>query len=335
MDDDRRATIEAAMDSVEKAEPEVKVIEPVVQPEASTEPVQEELDLGTPKPETPEPEVKPEVKVETAPQSWKATAKTKWDTLDPEIRQEVIRREKQTTQVLNETAQARQLAQQFNQAVQPYMARLASVNAHPIAAFQELLKSDHILSTAPKAQRAQLMAKLIQDYDIDLPLLDTVLSGKPIADPVDSRVEQLLQQRLAPFQQLLAQQQQREQQENAQLAHTVETMATDPKYPYFARVRGDMADIIELMTKRNVPITIEQAYNKAIQLDPEISAEVAARSVTSKANETAARANAIAQRAKKASVSVGGAPSGGLLGSPTGNSRRDTIMAAFDAIGGR
>ena len=328
MDDDRRATIAAAMDSVEADEPEVKVVEPV----------QEELDLGTEEPSTEVPheeassevEVKtePVVKAEPAPQSWKPGIKAKWDKLDPEVRQEVMRREKQTTQVLNESAQARQVADQFQKTVQPYMARINSVG-NPLQAVQNLLHSDHMLSTAPKVQRAQIIAKLINDYGIDIQTLDGVLSGQVQAvDPVQSKVDQLLQQRLAPYEAYIQQQRQAEtaraQQETQGLAQTIQQMAQDPKYPYFEKVRGDMADIIELSTRKNVPITIEQAYNKAIQLDPEISKASAA-----------AKANAIAQRAKKASSSVGGAPSGLLSGSSTANDRRATIAAAFDQLGGR
>ena len=203
---------------------------------------------------------------EKAPQSWRAASKAKWSIVDPEVRQEVLRRERETTQVLNETANARQLATQLQHAVQPYMARLQSLNAHPIVAVQELLKADHVLFTAPKQQRAELLAKLISDYDIDIPTLDAVLAGKAPADPVESRVEQMLSQRLAPITQLLTQQQQYEQErhfhQQQELAQVVENLASDPKYPYFEQVRDAMADLIELSARRKQPLSIEAAYNK-------------------------------------------------------------------------
>ena len=332
MIDDRRATIAAAMDSVEEAET-TEVTTPVV-----TEPVQEELDLGTEETSTEvqasEEVAKPEstavqpVKVDPAPQSWKPGVKAKWDKLDPEVRQEVMRRERQTTQVLNESAQARHISENFQRTVQPYMARINAVG-DPMKAVQNLLQADHLLSTAPKQQRATIIAQLINDYGVDIETLDGVLAGRVQAvDPVQSKVDQLLQQRLAPYEAYIQQQRQAEaaraQQETQGLALTIQQMAQDPKYPYFEKVRGDMADIIELSTRKNMPITIEQAYNKAIQLDPEINKASAA-----------ALANAKAQRAKKASSLVGGAPSGLLSGSSTANDRRATIAAAFDSLGGR
>ena len=126
-------------------------------------------------------------------------------------------------------------------------------------------------------------------------------------------------------------QQQRTQQTEAEVAKTFAAFQDDTKYPYYDQVRNDMADIIELSAKKGVYVTLEQAYNKAVQLDPVISQELAAQSVTAKA----ARANAQAQRALKASVSVGGAPSGIASGSPTNGDRRSIISAAFETAGGR
>jgi hypothetical protein len=259
--------------------------------------------------------------------------------LDPEVRQEVARRERQTTQVLNESAGARQLQEQFTQAVQPFMGRLQSLNAHPIAAVQELLKVDYFLSTAPKNARAQRMAQFIKDYDIDVVALDAALSGRitqdndPVAQNAET-VERLLQERLAPYQSLLQREQQRAAEETQVLAGTIEAMAQDTeKYPYFDKVRFDMADIIDLSIKKGRPETIESAYNKAVQLDPVISQELARKSAAEAATKAAALATSQAQRARRASVSVGGAPSGNIVGSPAANDRRAVIAAAFEEAG--
>jgi tetratricopeptide (TPR) repeat protein len=276
---------------------------------------------------------------EKAPQAWKPAQKAKWDKLDPDIRQEVLRREREITQGLNVSAQARQLADKFTQTVQPYMARIQSYNVEPLHAINELLKADHFLSTAPKVTRAQFMAKLISDYDIDLVELDGALSGKGPADPVESRVEQMLAQRLAPIQQYLTNQQQaeqfRQQQIGQQLEQTVETMAQDPKYPYFEQVRESMADIVELLANRGQHITLIEAYNRAIAMDPSVSQEIATRTASEARATQAAKQNSRAQRALQASVSVGGNPGGLINGSPSTTDRRATIAAAFDQTEGR
>lgn len=343
VEDDRRSVIEAALEASETASSE-PTVPPVKQEKA---PEQLELPLET----APTGEVKPteapaptSQAVETndrPPQSWKAGPKGKWTTLDPEVKQEVLRREIETTRVLNETAQARQFTTQFQQAVQPYMARLQSMNAHPITAVAELLKADHILTTAPKVQKAQYLAKLITDYGVDIEALDQVLAGKTQqADPVESRVEQLLQQRLAPFQQYLTQQEQAAQRQQAQatqeLEHTVASMAADTvKFPYFERVRETMADIVEVFAKRGQTIGIEEAYNKAVAMDPGISQAQAQQMQREAEAAAAAKLNGRAQRALAASVSVSGAPSGSISPGTASNDRRATIAAALDASAGR
>jgi uncharacterized HAD superfamily protein len=344
-DPDRRETIEAAFKDIEaeviptaEAPPKEDVVAaPEVDTPAPAAKAAESPPKVVAKPEpVAEVDKEPSATVERPPQAWKAPLKAKWDKLDPDIRQEVLRRERETTTVLNETARARQFEQQFTSVIQPYMARINSLNAHPLVAVGELLKADHILSTAAPTAKAQYLAKLISDYGVDIPTLDQVLSGKTPADPVDSRVERLLQERLAPFQSYMQQQEQRSAQERQQQAQhaatTVEQMSQDPKYPYFEQVRETMADLIEFSAQKGQTLGIEAAYNRAIALDPALSNEVS----TNTANQAAAaKVLADAARAKKAlnaSGSVSGNPGGTVSQVPNAADRRATIEAAFSSV---
>lgn len=343
--DDRRAAISAAFDTVEKASasstetPPAKA-EPAV---AESEPTGGVLPPGNDESKPVEgvdaeekPDEGPKFSVDKAPQSWRGPQKAKWATLDPDVRQEVVRREREITTALSESAGARKLAQQFQQVVQPYTARFQSLNAHPLQAIQGLLNADHVLSTAPKVQRAQLVAKLISDYDVDIETLDLVLAGKKLPDEVDDKVEALVQKRLQPFQQFMTQAQ-KEQSERAaaaeaEYAKTVKAMETDEvKYPFFTDVRQDMADIIEFQSKKGVYLSLEQAYNRAIAMNPDLSSQVASRLNEQPSAEAAAHARA--QAALKASKSVKGAPGTVVPGASKVNDRRATIAAALDAAG--
>jgi tetratricopeptide (TPR) repeat protein len=252
-----------------------------------------------------------------------------------------MRREQQTTQVLNESASARRFTEEFQKVTQPFSARLQALNAHPLAVVQELLKADHTLSNGTKAERAQFLANLVRDYDVDIVALDNALAGRAQQeqDPraqTQAEVDRLLAERLAPFQHLLQREQEREQQDN-QVVHTsIQSMAQDhARFPYFEDVRLEMADILDLAAKRGRAVSLEEAYNRATMLDPEISKLVTQQTQAAQAAADAAKANAQAQRARRASVSVGGSPSGLVSGSPAAGDRRATIEAAFDAIGGR
>lgn len=210
--DDRRAAIEAAFNAEEEktqevAPPEQKAA-PVVEEKPTASPQVEEeqpanLEAKGTVPPAPPPETT--FSVEKAPQSWRAPQRAKWEKLDPDVRQEIMRRERETTKVLGETANARQFQSNFNEVVQPFQARIQSLGVDAMTAVHELLKADYLLSSAPKLQRAQYMARLIQDYGVDIAALDSALAGvAPTGDAaVSAQVEQLLQQRLAPFQQYI------------------------------------------------------------------------------------------------------------------------------------
>jgi hypothetical protein len=354
--DDRRASIAEAFDQLKVEEEPIAAPSPppseAPAPAPSESPAEAPSQAGkepaakAPAEEPAKKEITPapepeEVKfsVEKPPQSWRAAQKAQWTALPLDVRTEVMRREKEITRTLGETANARSFANQFAAAVQPFQARIQAAGINPLQAVNELLRADWTLSTAPPTQRAQFMAKLIKDYGVDVRELDAALAGKPGADPVSATVEQLVNQRLAPMQQWIAQQEQLriqgEQQQNGQISQTIEQMAEDPKYPHFEDLREEMADIIDLSAKRGVYLSLDSAYSRAVAMNPEVSKQVATQQATEAAKTAAAQKNAAAQKALGASVSVGGAPGGLPSGAPGADDRRATIAAAFDSIGGR
>lgn len=273
-----------------------------------------------------------ETQIEPPPQSWKPALKAKWSSLEPELRQEIIRRERDILREFGVSSHARKLANDLQEITRPYEGRMRALNVTPLQAVGELLKADYALSTAPPTQKAQFMAKLIKDYGVDIAELDSALAGQQ-ADPTTSRVEQLLQQQLAPVQQFMQQQQQtleaeRQAREQAAIAE-IQQMANDHvKYPYFETVRNDMADLIDLNARRGIQLSLADAYAKAVQSNPETAPLV--RTQTKQVQVQ----NNRAQKAIQASASVKGAPAG----SPTtkgSDSLRDTIEAAFAQVEGR
>lgn len=283
----------------------------------------------------------PQPPADEAPKSWKASARGKWATVDAEIKSEVQRREREVSKVFGETANIREQAKQFEAAWRPFEARIVSTGLTPMRAMQELFRADHILSSAPGPQRAQYMAQLIKDYGIDIRALDAALAGEQVEDPVTSQFTKLLDERLSPLHAFMAQQQQLAQQQDQRLqtdaATTIDAMAADNvKYPHFEAVRADMADVIELNVRRNVFLTPEQAYTRAVAMNPELGAQAALQANNGRQLQQAQAINARAQRALNASSSVSGAPGGSpVTGVNANSSLRDTIEAAFDQVSGR
>lgn len=284
------------------------------------------------------PEQRAAHRVDRAPASWKKDAKGAWAELPLQVRQEVYKREMEVERVLKETAPIRQEMETIRNTVAPYMARIQSLGATPVQAIDSLLKADHLLATAPRAQRAQFLAKLISDYDVDVTDLDAaivaMMKGQQQPqqqspqgfDPaqITQLVQQQLSQALAPFRQ---EHQQREQAVVQQAAHTVESMSLDPKYPYFEDVRMDMADLIEINARRGVVLSMEDAYDRAVRSNPETFGQITQQSSLTQANQQHLQA----QRAKTAASSVSGAPAGGGSSVHVGDgSLRSQIEAAFN-----
>jgi hypothetical protein len=275
-----------------------------------------------------------------APKSWKAANRTHWGVIPKEAREEIVRRDKEVFRILGESGQARKLQAELTDIVRPFEARIRSSGQTPLQVINNLLGFDYALSSAPPARRAQLAAKLIGDYGIDIRELDAALSGSAPADPVQATVDRLLAERLAPFQQFMQTQQTMEQQRNQSFSNeatqTVESMATDvTKYPHFETVREDMADLVEMGAKRGVYFSPDQAYNRAVAMNPELGAHVVAQRQQEAQRQTALSQHDRAQKALLASSSVSGSPLGTPGSGGSAADLRSAVESAFNSVTSR
>jgi hypothetical protein len=208
-------------------------------------------------------------------------------------------------------------------------------------AINNLLGVERTLVSGDPAAKVTLVANMIKHFGIDLVALDKALVGQPMPEQVQqqSALERLLEQKLAPVQQFIQFQQQREQQYHQrveqEVSHTVESMAVDPNFPYFDEVRSDMADLIEMNAKRGVAVSLEDAYARAVRMNDDLYQASASRESSQAATQAALQAHQAAQRAKGASVLVSGSPSmpGGNQSNP--NDLRGTISALLGETGSR
>lgn len=279
---------------------------------------------GTPSP-TPAPAPEP---VERAPQSWKPLAREAWAKIPAEARQEVIRREAEVQRVLQESAAARRTYSEFQETIRPYEAMIRSEAGDPIRAVQGLLDTAYKLRTAPQAQKAQIIATLIQGYGVDVPTLDEVLAGAPVSQrqaqgPIqDPRVDQLFAQ--------MQQAQQAQQEQSLALARQQLEEATRD-LEFFEDVREEVADILEVAGRRGQKLTIKQAYERALTLSEEHQKIL-------KQREAAKRAPAVqaqVQRAKAAAASVPSRPTIAPPRTNQGTSLREDLEETLRELQGR
>jgi hypothetical protein len=322
MADDLRASISNAIEEDIKDEVAPTTETPVDAPasDAPADTNSNDTDTGSSVPAEPASDVPaelaPTVDLPPPPASWKGDAKQVWNDLPETARNEVIRRESHVNRVLAENADARSYAGAIHQVVERHANRIAEFGIPPAQVFDTLLEADRMLSTAEPVQKAQYMAKLIKDYNIDISALDNALSGATPAIPdVSRQVQMQVDAALAPFRQ---QQQAAQEADYQAVVETIESMVDNPDYPQFEAVRDDMADIIEIKAKRGIYISLPEAYNI-------VTGQPQQRVAAVKQN------NATAQKAKSAAVSVSGTPTSSAGGAdPT--DLRGTISSILDGI---
>jgi hypothetical protein len=266
------------------------------------------------------------------PASWTPAAREKWAALDPDIRAEVHRREGEAQRVLQQSAQSRQFVDAFENVVRPFEVFIRSENASPLQAVQNLMSTAAEFRVGTPARKVELVAGIIKNFGIDLQALDSVLAG----EVPQGGGQQQQQYRDPRVDQLLASQQQREQQLSQKAtadAHAALT-AFAQSHEFYNDVQNTMADLMELKAKRGEPIDLEKAYAQACNLHEDISTLLAQRAAANpNANRgTSANANAVL-RAKRAAVSVKGdvTPNTGAH-IPKDDSVRASIEAAMNSL---
>ena len=261
-----------------------------------------------------------------APQSWRADAREHWNRLPPQVQAEVMRREHETSNVLNQTAEERKIAHAFREAVSPFEAMVRAEGSDPVRATAALFKTAYQLRQGTPQSKAQLVAEMVQQYGIDLDMLDQSLAARmtgqqqpqqqyaPQAPPRDPRMDQLL----GGLQQIHQQQQLAEAQEaNAMIGGFAQT------HEFFADVREEMADLIEVAQRRGIELSLEDAYNRAVQLNPATAAVLGQRGPATQPQQSVARA-------RNAASSVRSQPSGTSVAPREPATLRAAIEAAMD-----
>ncbi len=248
-----------------------------------------------------------------APQSWTPAAREKFSSLPLDVQQEVLKRETEINRKLGETAQERRIAHDFLSVITPFQQFFQQSGVHPMAATQELLTTAYTLRTGSNSQKAQLVAQLVKNFNIDFKELDNALeaafgeSGKPTIPPE-------LDQRLSQVEQFTRQQQQYvAQAQTEQIMSHIEAFAKDPKNEFFADVAQDM----QLLIQAGKANDLATAYEMAVWANPNTRKVLQQRQ-----NQNQARLNAAG-----ATLNNGGPRSLGDTKALKGKSTRDILDA--------
>ena len=282
----------------------------------------------------PAPAEQPAQQAYKAPASWKPAAREDWAKAPPSIQAEVARREREITDTLRNTAEARHFHQEFNTAISSFEQNIRAAGVSPIQAVQSLFTTEHKLRNGDTGTKAGALVDLIMSYGVDIEALDSALlartQGRGVPQPQAQQIQQPMRDpRLDP---ILERFERQEQAALAALEDETTEFLNNPAMEFAWDVKDDMADILDLAAKRNQKITLQDAYNRAIMLHPEVSEIVQRR----KTVNTAASTSEAAQRAKRAAASIAdnGAPSRASEGDDS-DDLRSAISASMRSLNSR
>lgn len=191
------------------------------------------------------------------------------------------------------------------------------------------MSAQTVLQNGLPAQKAQLVANLCKNFNVPLQELDSYLAGQIPAQGAQPPLDAEMIARQAEERVFARLNQQRMQTASARATQERDSFAA--KHEFFDDLREDMADIIETKAKRGVDLSLEDAYNLAVKLHPEISDVLRQR----EAAKQVATVSAATQRAKTAASSVRTQPISGMKVSNGTGSIRETLEAVYEEVNGR
>jgi hypothetical protein len=253
-----------------------------------------------------QPEVNPDTEsLETPPKSLSPAAREAWNKAPEALKKDIAKRERDYANGMEKYRGNAQRAQQMDQTLAPFQ-QYMQMNGGPQKSIQGLLQTGASLQMGSPAQKAQLVANLIQQFGVDISTLDNMLVGKapPQEAQANHAIDQRIQQAVAPYQNMMNQFQQSQQQQaqmnQQQVNNEVTAFSQNPANEFYNDVRGDMADILDMASSNNREMSMQEAYDRACRMNPEVF----------KVSQTRQSAQNMDKK-RSASSSIHGTPSGG------------------------
>jgi len=263
---------------------------------------------------------------EKPPLDWGVEVREEWKNLPANVKTHLHARDQHVNTMLREGAENRKMGENFLNISAPYKAIMEAEGAtSPLNAVENLFKTVGTLRMGSAQDKAATIAKLVQVYGVDIETLDNALVGEVKEHSVDP-TEALIDQRMAPVNELLAKINestalQKQQQEQA-VTQDIDSFSKDAEF--FNDVRFDMADLLDAAAKRNVSMTMQDAYNKACAIHPQISNVMAQRAANN--NLMGNKNNIAAKRNAASSINS----NTGRQPVATSNNLRGALMDAFN-----
>ena len=316
---DRRELLEAGLEAAEKGEP----VETVVRDAAGRF-------VGKQRQQETQPEAQQEEEPPVwrrPPASWKKDYHEVWAKADPKMQEYAWQREEQMRAGVEPLLSKAQFADAMQEAISPYMTTIQGLGLTPDKAVAALMEADHKLRNSDPQTRMQYFAQLAQSYGINLGAMQGQQGQMP-QQTVDPTVWALQNELNKVRGEVMGWKQQQEMMENQSLLNEINQFSL--KAEHFEDVRPTMIQLLQ----SGVAQTLEDAYEKAIRLDPNLFEQMTKAQQAEVAAKQAKEQNRAAKAARAAAVSVRSATPG-VNTAPKSSDRRALLEEALSEIEAR
>lgn len=257
------------------------------------------------------------------PKTWRAEAAGMWAQLPPAVQQEVLKRESDIFQGIEQYRDLAQTGRAFQQTLAPFIENFRAAGMDPVATVGNLLNAHHVLARGTAEQKLALVRAVISDAGLSA---DDLLSEPPYIDPAvrDLRSE------LTSVKSQLQQRERRElETQRATLQMQVEKFFADPAHKYAPEVATEMHNLI---VSGQAP-DLATAYDQAIWLNPIVRGRVLAeQQASARAAEEKAAAEKAAAAKAAASANIRSTPKSGRTAATAPRSIDETLQETLAAI---
>jgi len=269
-----------------------------------------------------------------APAGWAPKERELWSKVPRELQERISAREREMSEGMANTKEAKQVSDYVSKMGEHFAPLMKGAGfQHPLDAAGAAMGSMNVLHSGSQQEKAQELARIINQFGVDIEELDSALvggnggSGGQRVDPQQAMLQKMLDERMAPLNELMTNAQKIQAQQAQQTSSKAQSAVVEfsKEAEFLDDVREDMADIIELADKRGVQLSLKQAYDRACAAHPEISNVMEQRRIDQ--SITGNRKTLSAKRSAASSIS---GRQGGGGGSAKGMSLREQLAAAVD-----
>jgi hypothetical protein len=261
------------------------------------------------------------------PASWKKDFHEVWQKADPKMQEYAWQREEQMRAGVEPLLSKAQFADAMQEAISPYMTTIQGLGLSPDKAVGALMEADHRLRTSDPQTKLQYFMQLAQSYGINLNAAQAQPGQMPQMpqQSVDPLVWQLQNELNQVRGEVMGWKQQQEMVENQSLLNEINQFSL--KAEHFEDVRPTMIQLLQ----SGVAQTLDDAYEKAVRLDPNLFEQVTKAQQAEAAAKQAKEQNRAVKTARAAAVSVRSATPG-VNTAPKSSDRRALLEEAFAEV---